>query len=156
MPGRPRKPKELKVIQGTFRKTREPKARPDFSGKVPNPPMWLNAAARREWRRVVKEFAKLDMLKGIDFAELAAYCGAFADMAQLSKDIEKEGVVSPTINGGVQRNPKTTLLKEAREFIHKSCQQFGMTPSSRSRVDLSPPAGAKVDELDAILNDTGT
>lgn len=156
MGGRPRKPKELKIIEGTFRKDREPKNRPSFkSGIQHTAPSWLDAQGRREWRKIIGEIRAIGMGKTVDATALALYCDAVSRYRRLRELVETEGDSVPTVNGGVQRNPNSVAMREAAEYIHKAGQQFGFTPASRSKVDLSGPKDAEKpkSEIDKIMEE---
>jgi P27 family predicted phage terminase small subunit len=60
---------------------------------VPDCSPELNAAAQREWARLVSELAKLRVLTNLDRAALATYCGAYALWAEATEAIGKYGVV---------------------------------------------------------------
>ena len=79
-PGRPRKPTAAHKRDGTFRPgvhgdRNEPKfRRPDF-----RPPPELDAMAKKEWKRLAGELAKLGLLTRADRAVFAVYCQSWSD-----------------------------------------------------------------------------
>lgn len=133
MGGRPKKPTSLKVLQGTFRKDRgnptEP--RPDLSSL--RPPMHLDIDAKKQWRSIARELHKMGVLTTADRAALARYC-------QLQ-------VVYNMTHKQVEYSPKmvNVLLKIAIELRSLEVQ-FGLTPSSRTRIHAVPPTTTGEDE----------
>ena len=75
----------------------------------------------------------------MDGTILAVYAQAFSDIETLTKEIREEGTVVQSARGGPRRNPKTTLLREAYDRLHKAIVELGLTPSSRSRVKAVSP-----------------
>lgn len=136
MRGRPRKPTRLKVLHGTFRPDRAPKNEPNPEPAVPACPSWLHPEAKREWRRVVKEFEKLGMLTQLDRATLVGYCSAYATVWEAERAIQKHGMVQYTETGYAAQRPevgiRNTALKEMRAFA----SELGMSPASRSRINV--------------------
>ena len=95
----------------------------------------------------------------IDRAALTGYCIAWGqlveveyDLAKLrkaSRDITKlrkknpnvqmqasNGLVSLTSNRNVIMEPLLSVRKQALEIMHKFLTEFGMTPASRSRIEV--------------------
>lgn len=49
-------------------------------------PEWLiDDIARKEWKRLVKEFNKKSMISNLDYNNLGAYCNAFSKYTELEK-----------------------------------------------------------------------
>lgn len=143
--GPPKKPTNLKLVEGTFRKDRAPANEPKPEIAVPGPPAHLAASAKAEWKRVAKELAQLGLLSRIDRAALAAYCEAWADWVDASKlcanKVDENGNVSDrkvikTAAGNFIENPYFSIKKRSMELMHKFLTEFGMTPASRSRINV--------------------
>lgn len=117
----------------------EPK--PPACEHVPTAPNYLNRRAKAEWRRMAKELHVLGLLTKIDLGGLAGYCAAYADFAEANyqmRDHPEELVLHG--EKGSYMNPilsvKASAMKQMKAFL----TEFGMTPSSRSRVKATPPA----------------
>ena len=86
----------------------------------------------------------------IDKDALAAYCTAFARWREAERQVAKRGLVVVTnvksdddgnvIGGGNYiQNPWLAIANKAMEQMLKLEAEFGMTPSSRSRVKADLP-----------------
>lgn len=158
--GRPTKPTNLKVIQGTFRKGRaKNEATPPI--EIPEVPGELSDAAKAEWGRVSQDLFQLGLLSRIDRAALAAYCEAWADyldamqrVATIGKVIKTGEKVIQKPDGTIEKsggnfieNPYFSIKKRSAELMHKFLIEFGLTPASRSRINVSdedaPKDGSK-------------
>jgi P27 family predicted phage terminase small subunit len=116
-----------------------PKPRKADKPGVPACPRHLNAVARKEWRRVVPELQAAGVLKRIDAAVLAGYCVAWADWVKACEVIEAEGHTTTTSNGNVVQSPWVGIRNTSAKIMHRFAVEFGLTPSSRARVDADKP-----------------
>lgn len=134
--GRPAKPTALKELAGNPGKRainqREPKPRT----KKPKMPNHLNAQARIEWTRVVKELAAMKLLTSADADALAMYCETYARWVDASKCLAEKGMVHITENGYPVLSPYVTIVNQFMRTMQRLLTEFGMTPASRSRIQL--------------------
>lgn len=134
--GRPPKPTVLKVLQGNPGKrplnTNEPKPQPI----APKPPSWLPREAKREWKRLAPELEKLGLLTIVDGTAFANYCLAYARLREAEETIKREGMVITTEKGYKMPHPAVKIAEKAQQIIKAFCSEFGLTPSSRSRMSL--------------------
>lgn len=139
-PGPKPKPAALRLaaVDG---KTEAPPAGPV---RVPAPPAWLRAEAKAEWKRIAKTLALKGLLARIDSAAFAAYCQAFGNWAAAEKEIAKlqkaaddplAGFVVKTAGGNIVHHPLWSVAQKCRLETVKLAAEFGLTPSSRARLD---------------------
>ena len=112
-------------------------------------PRELSAAAKREWRRVARDLYEAGLLTVVDRAVLAAYCQAWANWIKAETAAEREGDVVITSNGNPIQNPWRSIANKQWELTVKAAVEFGMTPSSRSRIRVEKPE--KKESLAEIL-----
>jgi len=105
---------------------------------MPPVPGHLSKEAKREWRRMGKELLALGVMTTVDRAALAAYCVAYARWAEAEEMVTRLGTVVKTANGNMIQNPYLSVANRAMEQMAKLAGEFGMTPSSRSRVQVQP------------------
>lgn len=151
MRGRPPKPTALKELEG-FPGHRKPNANePKPETIAPKCPHHVQGAARKEWRRISTELLALGLLTRIDMSSLASYCITYARWQEAEEQVSKGGLVVKTKSGNLIQNPYLGVANSAMKLCHKFAVEFGFTPSSRSRLNVTPTGGA--DELSDFLND---
>lgn len=137
MPGRgpAPQPTALKVLRGNPGKRPLPKNEPMPDANEPHMPAWLDEDARAEWRRIVPILLKMKVLTVADGAALAVYCEAYSTMGQALKTLHQDGptFISPKTSVEHAR-PEVGIVQQCRMHIKAFCQEFGMTPSARSRM----------------------
>lgn len=138
-PGPAPEPTHLKVIKGNPGKRPLPKNEPKPRPVPPEMPAHLNGPAKKEWQRVVPILDRLGILSEVDGAALAGYCQCYARWAQCEKRLEKKGLTFTTPSGYVQQRPEVSMAQKYLQLVKAFCAEFGLTPSSRSRIELPDP-----------------
>lgn len=109
--------------------------RPDV--EIPGCPVHLLPEAKKEWKRITPELEKMRIISKLDRAALAVYCQAYARWVQAEnklKSMDEDGLVDKTPSGYQQISVWLQISNRAVEQMHKFLCEFGMSPSSRSRV----------------------
>lgn len=120
---------------------------------MPRCPEWLEDDAKKEWKRLGKVLAEMGMLTEIDRASFAGYCQAYARWKGAEEFITRHGDIVRTPNGYLQQVPQVSIAQTNLKIMLKFCEQFGLTPSARSRLIGEETNGnRKVDEMELILN----
>jgi P27 family predicted phage terminase small subunit len=70
----------------------------------------------------------------IDGAALAAYCQAWARWVEAEENLVKYGVVIKAPSGFPIQSPYLAIANKAMDQMTRLLVEFGMSPSSRSRV----------------------
>lgn len=140
MAGRKPKPTALKLVQGTFQPCRSARNEPKPKPEIPSCPEQLQGLAREEWGRISEELYSMGLLTRIDRAALAGYCEHFAVWAEASKKVRELGVLVKAKNGFPMQSPYLSIMNRALAEMRKFLVEFGMTPSSRSRVSAAKPS----------------
>lgn len=139
----PKKPTNLKVLQGTNRKDRQNKNEVFPETEIPAAPDHLSKEALIEWGRITDDLYRLGLLTKIDMASLAAYCQSFGRWAKAEAELKDQGLTITTTNGNVIQNPLVGIANQAMEHMRKHLVEFGMTPASRSKVSVKKSDGGK-------------
>jgi P27 family predicted phage terminase small subunit len=137
--GRKPDPTVLKLHKGNPGKRplnkNEPRARPGSR----TPPPWLDRVAKQEWRRVVPELHRLGLNTVLDRPAIACYCQTYSRLVAAQKEIAKNRDLSfLTPNGSEQQRPEIGIFNQAQKQLLSWCAEFGMTPSSRTRIVADP------------------
>ena len=146
MAGRKKLPTNLKILQGTFRTSRENKDEPKPDINIPTAPDFLSKDALIEWGRISSQLSKLGLLSDMDMAALALYCQAWGRIVKYEKIVAEKGELYKTTNGNIQLSPAMWVVNKAYEQVYKFMTEFGMTPASRSKVSAKPKEPGKKDE----------
>ena len=121
--------------------------------KQPTCPAHLVGQARTEWYRMVKLLIELRLLTEIDRAALAGYCQAWARWVEAENQIRAEGMTITTEKGNIIQSPYVGIANQAMKQMRSFLIEFGMTPSSRSRVKL--PTADEGDPYDSYRKNKG-
>ncbi len=140
MKGRKPKPTELKKLAGNPGRRPLNKNEPKIREGKPRCPSHLNDYAKAEWKRIASLLYKAGLLTHIDRALLAAYCqnyGRWVEAEMKLKEMEEQfkiGQVLKTSNDNYVQNAWLGIANRAQDKMSKIAIEFGMSPSSRSRV----------------------
>lgn len=134
------KPTALKLLEGNRGKRKLNKSEPKPDNTEPKCPKWLLPEAKKEWKRVVPELSRLGLLTKIDGAALIGYCQSWARYVEAEKYLSdpKNDTVFITDNGYIQQVPQVSIAQKYLNICRSFMIEFGMTPSSRGRMSLSP------------------
>lgn len=149
MRGRKPKPTAIKKLEGNPGKRTLNSKEPKPKASIPSCPSHIKGAARLEWNRIVKELHALGILTQVDRAALASYCGAYGHWVDAEKHLAEEDAVIITDKGNMVQNPYMQIAKRSMDQMVKFAAEFGMTPSSRSRVKVEQPS--EEEELEKML-----
>lgn len=146
-------PTSLRLLRGNPGKRAINKREPKPAPLRPTCPRWLNVEAKREWRRVVPELERLGLLTRVDRAELAAYCQSWARWKEAEEFIEKHGPAIPIRDADgrvkyLQQIPQVSISQKERQAMRAFASEFGLSPSSRSRIQVPEQ---QADDIDALL-----
>lgn len=108
---------------------------PPFKRSTPRPPTWLTREAKAEWKRVVHELVRLDLVKAEDRATLAAYCECWSRFVAANQMLRKEGltVVNPD-SGRMSKHPAVAIAEAAATQLRHYANDFGLTPAGERNV----------------------
>jgi len=159
MRGRKPIPNAIHDLHGNPGK-RKRAAEPKLPPGLPTCPDHLDAQAKAEWRRLVKDLHAAGLLKRVDRAMLAAACQSYSRWAKLEGIVQTTGEVIQT--GTVERDKEGKVVKDDRQFkpnpylgalnralkqMHTFYSEFGMSAASRARLHLEGGSGGEEDEL---------
>jgi P27 family predicted phage terminase small subunit len=133
-PGRAPKPTALKLIEGS-RKDRINQREPIPRGLPPAPPPELAADVRQIWDYTVRELDVMGILFAADRDSLVCYCEAVVAHRKASALLARSSVLVKGLHGTLVRNPALQIQRDAAAVVRAFAQEFGLTPSARSRIE---------------------
>lgn len=143
-PGTKPKPTKLKMLEGNPGKRQINMNEPNPKPLVSNCPDWLSDVAKKEWKRVVPELERLGLLTCVDGVALEGYCQSYARWVEAEQFMMKHGTTFKTPNGYIQQVPQVAIAQKYLNMVKAFCAEFGLTPSSRSRLTIEN----KKDDID--------
>ena len=147
--GKAPKPTNLRLVEGTLNKKsyKQNEVMPDVMEPVLPP--HLSADAFGEWVRIMPLLLSNRLVTEIDTVALALYCQAYGRWVIAERKITlmqvdgDDGFTTKAPSGYLVQNPYLSIANRAMEDCHKYLQQFGLSPSSRTRISVAPD-GEKV------------
>jgi P27 family predicted phage terminase small subunit len=108
---------------------------------MPKPPDHLSDAEKEKWKSTVRDLHPLGLITNIDKDHLAMYCTIYVRWVKAERMVRDKGEIIKTAAGNIIQNPYLSIANRALDQLNKLGAEFGMTPSSRSRVkaDLLDP-----------------
>lgn len=157
--GRKTKPTKLKVLEGNPGK-RPIQEEPDVSSEIPSSPPHLDEYAKEEWDRLAGGLHILGLLYQVDRGVFAAYCQAYSrwriaeeaiqESARLKTGGTKDALIARTTKGTLTKHPMVDISEKAAAAMVKYASEFGLTPSARARLAVSP-GGDGTGKFDGLL-----
>jgi P27 family predicted phage terminase small subunit len=143
MKGRKPTPTTLRILRGNPGKRPLPRDEPKLKPELPEPPEILQSVALAEWHRMAPLLHGAGLLTAIDGSALAAYCQSYATWVEAHEKIRERGTVVVSSKGQPMLSPYLKVANIAMQQWTRMLVEFGMTPSSRSRVKVpeAPTAG---------------
>ena len=141
--GPPPQPNHLRVLRGNPGKRRINYREPKPRIAIPACPRWLNAEAKRIWRETVPVLKEMRILTRADRDALTSYCLSYAQMKSAQQFLDEHGLVYPLRDemGKIKYMapfPQVAIVRSCQQVLRSYQQEFGMTPSARTRVQEIP------------------
>jgi P27 family predicted phage terminase small subunit len=113
--------------------------------KAPPPPKWFSPLAKRIYKDTTRQLMSQKVMTSVDFELLVAYCQEYSTYLDIMKKFqpgkdgksEEEMVITNATKNGTshQVNPLFKIAQASLEKAKAIGVEFGLTPSSRSRVN---------------------
>lgn len=142
------KPREQKILEGTYRSDRDSSTKSPVSSildKAPTPykEYLLSSVGKKQYKKLCNILIEQNRLSLADIPLVENLSRAYQDYFTAISTIEDKGVIMESINKNGQtylhKNPAFTVRKEMEDIIIKLCTQLGITPYTRSRLNLELP-----------------
>ena len=147
MAGRKPKPTAVKKLEGNPGKRKLNTKEPVPAKGMPDCP-----EAKKEWERLADLMNQMGILTEVDMAAFAAYCQSYARWKEAQEHIDSEGSTFETDKGYQQQTPWVGIANTNQKLMLQAASEFGLTPSSRSRIVAGSAKGKELeDEMEALL-----
>ena len=148
--GRKPKPTALNELAGNpgKRALNKDEPRPPALRVLPALPEHLGELARRKWEELSSQLYSIGVLTEIDLDALERYCMVYQRWREAEENVVKKGgPILQTAAGNVIQNPYLSIANRCIEQLDKLAAEFGLTPSSRTRVKAEiPPEQSRLEE----------
>ena len=151
MAGRKPLPTHLKLVKGTARPHRLNKDEPKPTVAVPEPPGHLDERARAKFADMAAMLARHGVMTELDAGALSRYAVVWCRWIDAEVEIKRRGPVVKTEGGNIIQNPFLAVANKCLLQMAQLESEFGLTPSSRSRIRMAEPAET-VDPFEEFLN----
>lgn len=149
--GRPRKPTNLKVLEGNPGKRPLPQNEPKPAPIAPKCPPWVNSEGKKAWKYLAPKLEHLGLLTEIDGEALACACNEYGEYVFMRREIKRKKKRTFTTESGYEAAiPEISIANKAFSNFKSMMTEFGLTPASRSRIDIKP--GEEKDDLKSLLS----
>ncbi len=134
-PGPAPKPRNLRLIQGD-RKDRINDDEPIVEVSIPEPPEHLTDRQAAKFTEMAGKLARMQVMCDIDTDALAMYSVSWIRMLDADAKIAETGeLLAAPRTGMPMQHPLMAVSNKARAECRAILCEFGMTPSSRTRVN---------------------
>jgi P27 family predicted phage terminase small subunit len=106
---------------------------------LPDPPPHLSAAARALWEETAPLLRDAGLITRLDRDALSALCACSALALDAYAEMRASGCLVRGPGGTVVPSPLVGIAARAVRHARLWATEFGMTPSSRRRVEPAPP-----------------
>ncbi len=134
MRGRKPKPTRLKKLAGNPGRHPLNDHEAKIPASLPTCPRHLSREAKAEWKRLAQVLYKHGLLTEVDRGVLAALCQAYGRWVKAERAVSEKGLTSYNASGTTTVSPHVRIARQAMEDYRRMAVEFGLTPSSRSRV----------------------
>ena len=145
------KPTNLKIFEGNRGKRKVNKKEPQFDKGALFPPKDLGDFGQKEWDRLFTQLTAMKLLDSASYSTFVALCRSW-DLYNLANlEVQASGliiVVETKFGENRQANPAIKIAKDALADYHRLSKHFGLTPSSRSTLEI--PQQKEEDEFDRL------
>lgn len=145
-----RQPKELKQLKGTHKKYKDVpnEMSVDPIVTIPTPPEDLPESTHDTWSRICSQLAGLKILTPLDLDSIKQYCFQKHMMDEAMEVLKTDGYTVTMTNkaGGSypMKSPWVAIYNEAATQVNRIGQQFGFSPSSRTKISIGQVKEKKV------------
>ncbi len=108
-----------------------------------NPPSWLDATGKKEFRRLAKLLISIELMTDADITHLALYCDTYSQYLSYKRQVKKHGMWIED-----KPNPFIKKMAEMAKQLRGFAADLGLSPSARARLAINLEEHTEDDEDD--------
>lgn len=128
-------PRNLRLVVGSDRKDRMNPDEPLVPVSIPDPPEYLDPDEAAVFTEQATLLALMRVMTECDVAALAVYAVNFIRWKEAIARVKEMGLMVRSPNDFPMQNPYLAVANKAQAEMIRILVEFGMTPSSRTRVN---------------------
>lgn len=128
-------PAKLRMLHGENRPSQVNLNEPTPRDALPICPDEASENVRSIWDHTVRELDAMHLAHAADRDALFCYCDAVATHRRATEIINQSGLLIRGQKGNMVRNPMVQVQRDAAQTVRNFAQEFGLTPSSRARIE---------------------
>lgn len=145
----------IKELEGTYRADRAARNEPKPRVVHPSCPAWLTGKARWEYQRVAKLLATLRVMTEADRTALAAYAYEYGEWREAAAKSKGDRATMMSDKGNEYMSPWVGIANMHFKNMIGLMAQFGLTPSSRTRIEAQPTDEAETTLAEKLFESVG-
>jgi P27 family predicted phage terminase small subunit len=145
--GPPREPAALRIHKGETRPSQVNYLEPVPRWSRPVMPADMDARAKAVWRRVMREMAPADVIRGADTDVLRCFCEAVADYAEARRQLHATGLLVMR-EGQLAKNPMCQVVRDNRDAIRSFARELGLSPAARASLQVDTGGRGSAMDID--------
>ncbi|CAI2424407.1 Phage terminase, small subunit [Serratia fonticola] len=139
MSGPPKTPTHLRLVRGNPSKRAINKNEPKPPTGVPPTPKHFDKQGKYWFKRMAEELDALGVMSQLDARALELLVEAYTEYRHHCEVLDQEGYSYKTDEGLVKPHPQAAMKADVWKRMRGMLGEFGMTPSSRSKVNTTGP-----------------
>ncbi|HFV9291653.1 MULTISPECIES: phage terminase small subunit P27 family [Serratia] len=139
MSGPPKTPTHLRLVRGNPSKRAINKNEPKPPSGVPPTPKHFDKQGKYWFKRMAEELDALGVMSQLDARALELLVEAYTEYRHHCEVLDQEGYSYKTDEGLVKPHPQAAMKADVWKRMRGMLGEFGMTPSSRSKVNTTGP-----------------
>lgn len=113
-------------------------------------PTWLTGFAKEMWEYLAPKLLAKQILTEWDVQSFQMLCMAYAASRESYEIIMIEGQTTTSAAGVIQKHPATGIFAQNMSIYEKYAANFGLSPMSRKKMDISLKAVDKANKFARI------
>ncbi len=142
-------PTEIKKQRGTLRKDRLNPNEPVLPSVLPPIPSWLSEDGQKAFSELSTLLHDMSVLTQADAIALTLLCDAYSEYKKAKEIVNKLGatidIISREGNSKPTIRPEVQIANQSFVRIFQLLKEFGLTPSSRAKVNAMEQVGTTPD-----------
>ncbi len=137
---------------------------------IPDCPAWLDDEAKAKWHELTVLLDKAGVLSRVDADALLIYCELYARWVKAEGEVRAQGITidvpivarnkatgeAVIVGHVIRKNPALLVAEKCESLMRAYITEFGMTPSSRTRVRTEPREPDTEDETEKFFRTPST